>query len=421
MTTVGVRLRVTGLAAASLLVLAQCGAVRQPDDGPAYVEPPPRDGPAAPKGAAISDTPAIPESAQPGNVYAATTTGLAPSVADIAPRVYVPNEKSGSVSVIDPATLTVIGKIKVGTYPQHITPSLDLSRLYVNDSALTEIDARTGKVLRSIGVPLPYNLYFTLDGTKAIVVAEDLNRLDFYDPQSWKLIKSVPIPWSGIDHLDMSADGSYLLATCEFSGRVVKVDTNAMALVGNLDVGGLPIDVKLAPDGSVFYITNQGRNGVSIVDPVAMKEVGFLQHLDEQPHDDARRVELPAALALRRSEAPEEVLIYAPQDVSRAALCTAETDGAHEVDEFAEAGLVERRSGVVLREDALEPGVRLFDAFHRVVDGLADRRLLRFGLELGPARFRGHPEHVVRKVLIAILRVGVRVLRERGTLLFERV
>jgi len=192
-------------------------------------------------------------------------------------RVYVPNERSGMVSVIDPVTLTVVGKIKVGSYPQHITPSWDLTKLYVNDSALTEIDARTGKVLRSISVPSPYNLYFTLDGTKAIVVAEDLNRLDFYDPHSWTLLKSVRIPWSGIDHLDMSADGSYLLATTEFSGRVVKVDTNLMALVGSLEVGGLPIDVKLAPDGAVFYVTNQGRGGVSIVDPVAMREVGFLQ------------------------------------------------------------------------------------------------------------------------------------------------
>lgn len=47
------------------------------------------------------------------------------------------------------------------------------------------------------------------------MVAEEINRLDFYDRQSWQLIKSLTSPWSGIDHLDMSADGSYLLATTE--------------------------------------------------------------------------------------------------------------------------------------------------------------------------------------------------------------
>jgi YVTN family beta-propeller protein len=165
----------------------------------------------------------------------------------------------------------------VGAYPQHVTPSWDLSKLYVNDNALTEIDARTGTVTRSIEVPSPYNLYFTLDGSKAIVVAENLRRIDFYDPSSWKLLRSVPIPWSGVDHMDMSADGSYLLVTCEFSGRVVKIDAAAMTIISDLDIGGLPIDVKLSPDGSVFYVTNQGRGGVSIIDPVAMREVGFLQ------------------------------------------------------------------------------------------------------------------------------------------------
>src|SRR5260370_18334711 len=61
-----------------------------------------------------------------------------------------------------------------------------------------------------------------------------------------------------------------------FSGVVAKVDTINMQLVGYVRVGGLPIDVKLSPDGSVFYVTNQGRMGVSVIDPVAMKEIAFI-------------------------------------------------------------------------------------------------------------------------------------------------
>src|SRR5438552_17698704 len=49
-----------------------------------------------------------------------------------------------------------------------------------------------------------------------------------------------------------------------------------MQLPGYVRVGGLPIDVKLSPDGSVFYVTNQGRMGVSVVDPIAMKEIQFI-------------------------------------------------------------------------------------------------------------------------------------------------
>ncbi len=213
-------------------------------------------------------------------MYAHTTSGrIAPELAGVPERVYVPNERGNSVDVIDPSSSKVVSHFSVGRDPEHITPSWDMTKLYVNNTmsdSLTVIDPQTGKPLRTIPVTDPYNLYFTPDGTKAIVVAERYNRLDFRDPKTWKLIKSVPIPWAGIDHMDFSADGRYLMASTEYSGYVVKVDVTTMALTGRVRVGGLPIDVRLAPDGSVFYVANQGRHGVSIVDPRAMKEIEFI-------------------------------------------------------------------------------------------------------------------------------------------------
>ena len=95
------------------------------------------------------------------------------------------------------------------------------------------------------------------------MVAERFQRLDFYDPGSWQLVKSVSVPWPGVDHGDFTLDGRYFLASTEFSGQVVKVDTETMEVVGRATVGSLPIDVKASPDGAVFYVTNQGRHGVS--------------------------------------------------------------------------------------------------------------------------------------------------------------
>jgi len=215
------------------------------------------------------------------NVYAATTSGrVDPALAGIPPRVYVPNSEAGTVDVIDPATFQVVDHFVVGGIPHHVAPAWDLSRLYVDVellNLLTVIDIHTQKPVGTIPVTDPYNMYFTPDGSKAIVVAERFSRLDFRDPRTWQLIKSVSIPWPGVDHLDFSADGQYLMASTEWSGMVAKVDTVAMELVGAVRVGGLPIDVRLAPDGSVFYVTNQGRHGVSIIDPIAMKEIGFLR------------------------------------------------------------------------------------------------------------------------------------------------
>ena len=211
---------------------------------------------------------------------------FSPSVAGLAPRVYVPNEGSGNVVVIDPTTFRIIGRFRVGSLPEHVTPDWDLKLLYVNDmnsDALTVIDPRTERPIKTIRIPTPYNLYFTPDGSKAIVV-EDFttpggrggNGLRFYDRRTWKFLRFVPIPFPGSDHLDFSADGRYLFLSCEYSGEVERVDTRTMKVSGSVYVGGLPIDVRLAPAGDVFYVANQGRNGVSLIDPVAMKVIGFI-------------------------------------------------------------------------------------------------------------------------------------------------
>ena len=138
------------------------------------------------------------------------------------------------------------------------------------------IDPRTSLPVETIRITDPYNLYFTPDGTAAVVVAERLNRLDVYDRSSWRLLFSVPVPWPGADHLDFSADGHILMTSAEFSGAIVKVDLTRRMVVSYAYVGGLPVDVRLAPDGSVFFVANQGRHGVSVLDPERMEEIAFI-------------------------------------------------------------------------------------------------------------------------------------------------
>lgn len=225
-------------------------------------------------------SPSASEPGPPPSIYAAISTHrLTKRVADITPRVYVPNNHSNTVDVIDPATFRVTRTFSVGIAPQHITPSWNLRHLYVGNTysnTLTVIDPRTGRTTRTISIPDPYNLYFTPDGSLAIDVAERLATLFFYDPRTWQQRGSVAIPWAGADHLDFSRSGRYLLISTEFAGEVVKVDVARRRVVGSVHVGGSPVDVKVAPDGSVFYVANQVRGGVSIVDPRRMQEIGFI-------------------------------------------------------------------------------------------------------------------------------------------------
>jgi DNA-binding beta-propeller fold protein YncE len=214
------------------------------------------------------------------NVWAATASNDIPAhLADLPPRVYVPHELGGDVAVVDPLTMQIVDRFYVGRTPHHVAPSWDMTQLYVNvmdSNYLTVIDPRTGRPTGTLPAAVPYNLYFTPDGTQAIVAAERYNRLDFHDPHSWAVTARLPIPGSGVDHMDFSADGSYLVVSCEFGGQIVKVGTNPPAVLGVYRGGRLPVDVKLNPEGTHFFVADQGRHGVIIVEPESMTEVGFL-------------------------------------------------------------------------------------------------------------------------------------------------
>jgi YVTN family beta-propeller protein len=194
-------------------------------------------------------------------------------------RVYVPNMMGDTVHVIDPKTFTITATLPVGRMPHHVTPSWDLTKLYVNNTAgnsLTVIDPMTGTIAGEIRVEDPYNLYFTPDGKMAVVVAERLKRLDFRDPQTWKLIKSVRVEWPGVNHLAFSRDGSYLVASCEWSGRIVKVDLKKIELVADMPLGKNPIDVLRPPGQHLVFVPDQGVHGVFVIDPDAWKQVDFI-------------------------------------------------------------------------------------------------------------------------------------------------
>jgi YVTN family beta-propeller protein len=260
--------------------------------------------------AQVTTVPGMPAVVDARNLYSETgTIHMSAAVSAHLERVYVPNLRSNDVYVIDPATLKVVDRFKVGAAPQHIIPSWDLKTLWVannaerrKDGSLTPVDPLTGKPGPAIPVDDPYNLYFTPDGESAIVVAEAQKRLDFRDPHSMKLQYSIATPQcGGINHADFSIDGRYALFTCEFNGSVAKIDLVHRTVVGYLKLTmpdtrfretgkafdpanteicstrkGMPQDIRISPDGKRFYVADMEADGVHVVDGDAMKEIGFI-------------------------------------------------------------------------------------------------------------------------------------------------
>ena len=244
--------------------------------------------PAQPGARAVETVPGMPPVVDPGNLYSETRSDkLSPAVAGALPRVYVPNLKSNDVYVIDPATRKVVDRFRVGVNPQHVVPSYDLKTLWVTnnaegrtDGSLTPIDPTTGRPGKAIAVDDPYNMYFTPDGRSAIVVAEALKRLDFRDPQTMTLQSSLEAPQcAGINHADFSIDGRFAIFTCEFQGSLARIDLVARKVVSylRLSKGGMPQDIRISPDGKVFFVADMKAGGVFVIDGERFTETGFIK------------------------------------------------------------------------------------------------------------------------------------------------
>lgn len=270
-------------ALAALVVVAGCGGP-SPTPAPAPGAAPPAQGSAAvPSTATTADgLPGMPPVTDPRNVYAAAGAGmLADAVKSAKPLVYVPHTKSNDVWVIDPTTFAVVARYPVGSGElQHVVPSWDLRTLYASDDRadkLIPFDPATGTPGRPIPVTDPYNLYFTPDGRSAISVAERRRELVFYDPRTWAVQDVLPTPdCAGVDHADFTPDGRTAVFTCEFAGRVAVVDVAAHRLLRMIDMPRRntmmgPQDIKLAPDGSVFYIADSDQNGLWVLDGAATR------------------------------------------------------------------------------------------------------------------------------------------------------
>jgi DNA-binding beta-propeller fold protein YncE len=225
--------------------------------------------------------PGMPALLDPHDLYAADRPGaLAPFLANVTPRVYVPNSNGHTVSEIDPLTFRVIRTFDVGLNPQHVVPSWDLRTLWVNNdkgNTLTPISAITGEVGEPIPVHDPYNLYFSPNGRSAIVMASADKQIVFRDPHSMEIQKALDVPCDGVNHADFSPNGKYMIVTCEFTSELLKVDIEHQSLVGVLPLpGGMPQDIKISPDGTTWYVADMHKDGLYVLNGDSFQLTGFI-------------------------------------------------------------------------------------------------------------------------------------------------
>jgi DNA-binding beta-propeller fold protein YncE len=66
---------------------------------------------------------------------------------------------------------------------------------------------------------------------------------------------------AGARTIDITPDGRYVVAACNFSSRLVVVDTESFQEIARIKADSYPVGLDISKDGKFVYTTSQGRDG----------------------------------------------------------------------------------------------------------------------------------------------------------------
>jgi len=204
-------------------------------------------------------------------------------------RIYITNSAGDTVDVIDPATNTVVQRIKGIECPHGVNFSRDGSRVFISnesESVLDVVDQKTGEILKKI--PLsghPNNIAVTKDGSKVFIcIAEAPGALDVIDTKSMERVKTIPV--RGAQHnVYITPDGKYAVSGSVAGKTLSVVDVATMQKLWDMDFdyGVRPMTFDTNPDGSTrrIFVQLSNVNGFAVVDFAARKEVARIKFPDD--------------------------------------------------------------------------------------------------------------------------------------------
>ncbi len=220
---------------------------------------------------------------------AAPAAARAPETARVAARpgragvrIVQTNSAGDAVSLIDPATNTVVGEVKDIEANHGAAAAPDGSRLYVTDEADSTLDIADAKTLAVVKrVPLsghPNNLSISKDGRRVyIAIAQAPGAVDVVDTASGSVVKTIPIEGAG-HNTYVTPDGRFVVAGSVAGKSLTVIDaaTDAVAWSMKFEGGVRPITFEKKADGSTgrMFVQISDFHGFAVVDFDTHKEVG---------------------------------------------------------------------------------------------------------------------------------------------------
>jgi YVTN family beta-propeller protein len=234
---------------------------------------------------------------------ALVSVASAASAASLPYRVYVTNERSGDLTVIDGGDSSVIATIPVGKRPRGIHVSPDGKTVYVavsgtpieappqidahgnpvfekkkgddddDESAdkaadgIAVVDVASGKVTRKLNAGSdPEEFDLSRDGRSIYISNEDVRTASVIDIATGKVTHIIPVGQEP-EGVTTTPDGKQFYVTCEAGGDIYIIDASTYKVAGSFKVNGRPRSVAFLSNGSAGFIPSESAGELNIIDP----------------------------------------------------------------------------------------------------------------------------------------------------------
>lgn len=234
-------------------------------------------------------------------------------------RLYVSNEGSNTVSVVDPNAMRIVTTVAVGWRPNQIALTPDGHSLWVTNNAdhsVSVVDTASNRVARTIEVgPNPHIVAMSPSRGQALVTSEGDGAVDVFDLETFERVRRIivygfprvlsvapsgdraflTLRWlNGALVLDLgdgsvsdrvsvgerpfaeagkiahgiavTHDGQLVLLTTQPSGELTWIDASNLAALGTVSVGDDPNWVEITPDDRYAIVSNTGDDTAVVID-----------------------------------------------------------------------------------------------------------------------------------------------------------
>src|SRR5450759_2613335 len=225
---------------------------------------------------------------------------IAASPASYAEKAYIPNEGSGTLTVIDTSTdreapVSPIPKQgTIGTKLRGVALDLSGKTLFAVDAVrnvVLAIDTSSGTVKKTFpNIVSAEGIQLAPNGKMVTACAEHSNEAVFIDVAALTEAFRVKIQGKNPEHCVYSPNGNWLLTSNEESRNIDVIDVAARKSVATVKTAGAPRGMGFLPDGSALYVADETSGNVDVVDaaswqivksiPIGLRPAGIIVRAD---------------------------------------------------------------------------------------------------------------------------------------------